>query len=86
MLPDTGRPVTRDELEAENDALRSQLMYTHAILAIMLELEGGVIQITNEVLNDYDLSTQIQMRLDDEALVWTIGIVQPGEVVSDVTA
>lgn len=85
MHPDTAdvtAPRTRDEY----DTLLEQLRWTHALLGILVELEGGVVQIPEDVVQNYDLTTQLQVTLDPQSAMYSIAIAEEGDVVSDVTA
>lgn len=86
MLPDDTPTVTRDELEVQIDSLLDQLRWTHALLSIMVENEGGVVHIASEVVDSYPLDTELQVSLDAQSSLYSIAIVEQGDVVSDVTA
>lgn len=60
------------QLEQDNEALINQLKYYHGILSILLELEGGVVEITAEVLENYDLSGTINIMKSDETNTYTV--------------
>ena len=66
----------------EYDALLEQLKWTHALLAIMVENEGGVVQISQEVVETYNLNNQLQVTFDEVSLSYVISSVIEGEVVA----
>lgn len=78
MHPDQ-KIVTREDY----DDLLEQLKWTHAILGILVELEGGAVQITQEVLEGYNLANEIRVVFNPETLTYTIEQVLAGEVVEN---
>ena len=59
--------------------LYQQYQYLHAITSILIENEGGVIEISREILENYDLSGTLRIGKDDLRDMYTIEVV-PMEV------
>jgi len=59
--------------------LYQQYQYVHAIASILIENEGGLVEINREVLEDYDLSGTLRIGKNDERDLYTIEVV-PAEV------
>jgi hypothetical protein len=59
--------------------LYQQYQYLHAITSILIEHEGGVVEINREILEDYDLSGTLRIGKNDARDVYTVEVV-PMEV------
>lgn len=57
--------VEVSQAEQQYRDLYQQYMYVYGVLAIMVELEGGVVAIPRNVLNDYDLTTTMTIRHEE---------------------
>jgi hypothetical protein len=65
--------------DVEYQELYQQYKWLHAIISILIENEGGAVEITREVLENYDLSGSLQIVPDEERDLYTIEVV-PVEV------
>lgn len=65
--------------DEEYQELYQQYKWLHAIVSILIENEGGAVEITREVLENYDLSGSLQVAADEERDLYTIEVV-PMEV------
>lgn len=73
-------PVSTSEYQQVLDNLK----WTHALLSILVEQEGGVVEIRQEVVEDYDLSGRVQVEFDPESLVYRVQVI-PADVDSEAT-
>lgn len=64
--------------EQAYEELRQQYMYVYGVLAILVELEGGVVKLDRELLNNYDLTTQMTISHDASDDTYTIEV-KPNE-------
>lgn len=48
------------------DDLYRQYIYIYGVLAILVEQEGGLVEIPRELLESYDLTTPMQLRHVEE--------------------
>lgn len=53
-----------DTLQEQYDSLLEQLKWTHAVLAIIVEEQGGLVKIDRSVLETYNLATSMDVWLD----------------------
>lgn len=53
------------ELKQEYAQLLSQLKWTHAVLAVLIEEEGGLVQLSKSVLESYDAENAALNVYDD---------------------
>jgi hypothetical protein len=65
--------------DQEYAELYQQYQYVHAIASILIENEGGVVEITRDVLENYDLSGTLRIGKDELRDMYTIEVV-PMEV------
>lgn len=61
-----------EDLHRDYDALLENLKWVHAIVSIMVELEGGSVVIPTEVLENYDLRGQVRVRKDEALSAYVI--------------
>lgn len=65
--------------DQEYAELYQQYQYLHAISSILIENEGGVVEITRDVLENYDLSGTLRIGKNELLDMYTIEVV-PMEV------
>lgn len=63
------------ETSEEYQALYKQYMYVYGVLAIMVEQEGGVVEIPRNLLEEYDLTTTMTISHSAESDVYVIEVV-----------
>jgi hypothetical protein len=70
ITPETAEPYQE---------LYEQYKWLHAIISILIENEGGAVEISREVLENYNLSGSLQVTADEARDLYTIEVV-PMEV------
>jgi hypothetical protein len=70
-----------DDLADEHEGLKfqygsllEQLKWTHAMLSILIEQQGGVVQVPKEVIENYGSESQIKVYEDIEGETYIIEI------------
>lgn len=69
---------------ADYESVLDSLKWNHALLSILLENEGGLVEISQEVVENYDLRGTIQVEFDDARAVYRVSAVPAtieGEIV-----
>ena len=64
-------PVDQDDY----DHLLEQLKWSHAIVSVLVEQEGGVVDISKTELDNYDLGGTVKVRETDDGLSYRIEVV-----------
>ena len=64
-------PVDQDDY----DHLLEQLKWSHAIVSVLVEQEGGVVDISKTVLDNYDLGGTVKVRETEDGLAYRIEVV-----------
>lgn len=62
------------ELQEEYGRLLSQLQWTHAMLSILVEEQGGVVQVSKAVLESYPLDGAVKVYEDVEGETYIIEV------------
>lgn len=68
-----------NRVEAEYGALLEQLKWTHAMLSILIEEQGGLVEVSRAVLEGYELDGSIKVFEDPERDVYIIAVSQEDE-------
>lgn len=75
-------PIKTDELvsklnsaELKYQEIYQQYIYLYGALAILVEQEGGLVEISTELLESYDLRTPMTITRDDEKSTYIIEVV-----------
>lgn len=72
------------QLRQDYQALLDQLRWSHAIVSILVEQEGGLVRLDKEIVETYDLGGTIRVREDNEADQYVIEVIPApleGEIV-----
>lgn len=60
------------DLQRDYEGLLENLKWVHAVASILVELEGGVVEISRETLENYDLRGQVRVSKDEERDMYVI--------------
>lgn len=78
-MPVSGTPLTdvlerNAELQDEYGRLLQQLRWTHAMLSILIEEQGGVVTVSRKELENYELNGAIKVYEDVEGSHYIIEV------------
>lgn len=77
-----------EALSFEYDRLLEQLKWTHGMLSILLEEQGGVVQVSKSIIENYDLNAsaiKVYEDVESETYIIEVDVTEEAEIVSDVT-
>lgn len=73
-------PVSDEEYQTVLDNLK----WSHALLSVLIEQDGGVVELAQHDVETYSLGGRIQVELDPEQAVYTVTVIPAtidGEIV-----